>query len=706
MATLGKIRERGVFLLIVVGLALVAFIVGDFLNSGNAFFQQARSNVGVIGDSKLSAEEYMNAINQRTEVYKIEMGDQAISDEMTDQIRQETWESLVTEQLVASEAEAIGMAVGHAELRELVMGNNISPIIMSRGMFRNQQTGMFDKAQLLNFLTSIDNPDVAAQIGPDQLNAFKNYWRFIENFVQTNRLQEKYTRLLTKVMVPNSLDAKNAFDGNAVSVDLVYAMKPYFAIADSTIKVSDSDLKALYNKKKEQYKLASNLNMSYVSFPIVASPEDFKDVEESLAKVKEEFSTGTDDEVDALTDFTSDAPYQGINLAKSDVDADLAEFAFSSAKGAVVGPFLSKDTYKMARVLENGFSSPDSVKVRRIVIATNSMETSQLKADSVLNVLRNGGDFAQLALQLSQDQQTAARGGDLGWVREPMLETEMAEKLFKASVNVPFSMPSGSVIQIMEVTERGVSVPKVKLAVITRKVNPSSRTQTKLYQEAKQFASKATGGSDKFVAAAQESGLSVVPANELDYNAPRLNNIKNTRQVIRWAIENKLNTVSDVFECDNQLIVAVATAKHEEGYRSLEDVRSQLTAELAREKKGEILAQELANKSVSALAAEQLTSDTLKNISFNTPYAGSLGNEPTINALAPLAEVGKTSAPVKGNIGVYVFELLSKTPTTLTFNPKEEVAMLNARNQGAVSYFAIEALKKAGDIEDMRYKFF
>ncbi|MDR1591956.1 MAG: SurA N-terminal domain-containing protein [Prevotellaceae bacterium] len=709
MATLGKIRERGVLLLVIVGLALLAFIIGDFISSGTTFFQQAKANVGSVNGEKIGAEDFMAAINQRTTVYTMELGNEStLTDEMSEQIRQETWESLIRENLISAETEAIGMTVGREELRGLILGDNPNPIITSRPLFINQQTGVFDKRTLVEFLSAIDSEEIASQIAPDQLANLREYWRFIEHFIKINRLEEKYSYLLSKMMVNNSLDAKNAFQGAVTSVNLVYALKPYFAIADSVVSVTDKEIKALYKTKKETFKIERNVSLSYVTFSIQPSQEDYIAAEEALNKVKEEFISASEEDADALTDHTSDVPYLATNLTAEDVDADLREFAFSSPKGAVTGPIFSDDTYKMARVMETGISLPDSIKLRRIVIAQNTLQESQAQADSLIGALKSGSDFVQLAAGYSKDERTAMRGGEIGWVREALLEKEIAETVFNAAVGAPVTVASGNVVQIFEVTERSAFVPKVKLALISRKVHASNRTQTQFYQNAKLFASSATAKDAEWTALAGEMGYAVIPANNVNYNTPRLNNLKNSRQIIRWAIDNAVDAVSDVFECDNQLVVATITAKNESEYKTTDEVHAQLAAELRKEKKGELLLTELSDKTIETLvAAERITSDTITNLTFNTLYAGSLGNEPVICGVAPLYDVDVTSTPVKGNAGVYLFKVLAKEELPLTFNVKEEIGKLNnERNQGIVGYYAIEALKKAGKVKDQRYKFF
>jgi len=411
MATLERIRSHGVLLMVVVGLALLAFIVGDFLNSGSTYFNESKANVAEINGDNVKMVDYMAAIDQLTEVYKVEFGESNINEEMTEQIRQSVWESTVREKLLDAETKSIGMEVSKQELFDLILGNNIHPLIRGRRVFYNPQTGAFDPKILSQFISMLDSEE-SSNIPADQLNTYKQYWKFWEKTVKNSRLEEKYNMLLTKATVANSLEAKNSFEGSKTAVDVVYAMKPYFSVADSLVTVSDKEVEALYEKKKEQFKQEANCDLKYVAFAIQPSKEDFAEVEKWINDLKVEFAT-TEDVAD-VTNSNSDVAYKGINLSKEDVVEDLRAFAFSGRKGDVVGPLFTDNTYRMARIVESGIASPDSVKLRHIFVATESQAATQLLADSLEKAIRGGADFAALARQHSRVEQTAAKGGEIG----------------------------------------------------------------------------------------------------------------------------------------------------------------------------------------------------------------------------------------------------------------------------------------------------
>lgn len=468
MATLNKIRKHGVLLLIVVGLALLAFIVGDFVNSSASFFSESSANVAEINGQNVKVRPYMEAIEQMTEVYKMEIGDANINDELTEQIHQAVWETTVRDKVLQHETEAIDMEVSETELYDLMMGKNIHPMISSRRIFFNPETHAFDPAIVAQFREMLDgdNPNVSA----DQMRQWKYYWTFWENNVKMSRLEDKYNKLISNLLVVNSLDAQNSFDNKKASVDFVYATKSYFMIPDSTVTVSDSEIKTLYNKKKEQYKQEATRDLKYVIFDIKPSEDDFANAESWINNLKPTFETTTD--IVSITNSNSDVTYKGNNLSKNEVDADFRDFAFSGKQDACMGPLFVDNTYKMARIVETGISLPDSIKLRHILVQGDTEEKTQLLADSIEQALKGGANFAMLAQQYSKIAQTAAKGGEIGWVKENELEKDMAVKAFKANTNELFQLKGMYGIQVLQVMERSAATPKVKLAILARKVVP------------------------------------------------------------------------------------------------------------------------------------------------------------------------------------------------------------------------------------------
>ena len=700
MATLEKIRSKGLLLLIVVGLALVVFIVGDLVNSGSTYFQENSANVAVINGEKVKIRDYAEKMDQFNDVVKLQYGNN-INDEMAEQIRQMVWESTITEKVIADECENIGMAVTKNELLDMLVGNNISPMMMNNQMFFNEN-GQFDVNVVKQFITMLDSEEAAQNIPYEQLRLYRNYWRYWEHAIKTNRLQEKYTNLLNAALVVNSLEAQYAYNSGKVSADAVYAIKNYFAIADSTINVTDAEIKALYNNKKEQFKQKQSADIKYILVDIRPSAEDFAEVEKWINDLKEEFTTTED--IAAVVNSNSDVQYRGENLVKEQIDADFQEFAFTGKAGDVMGPIFINNTYKMARIIENNIASIDSVNLSNMYLRRETAEATQALADSIMDAVNKGASFAELAKTHSL-LQNAELGGEIGWVSEMGLEKKIATPAFSTPAKNMFIVKEGNDINLFYVNELGAKTTKAKVAILARSVDATSRTHAELYNKMKQFIVD-NNTIEKLEAEAANNGYVVLSATNIDINASAINNVTKAREVVRWIFENKEGEISDIFEVEDR-IIAVAIDKHNaEGYRSIESVRPQLLAELRNEKKGDIIIAEMNGKNIDQLAAEGFRVDTVRNVNFASTYVGAIGNEPSLFARVTDAEIEKESAPIKGNTGAYIFKVINKEETAKPYNEQEEMVMLETRESYMNSYLSIEALKTAAEIEDMRYKYY
>lgn len=701
MATLDKIRSKGVLLAVIVGTALLAFIIGDFLNSGSTLFHQARQNVAEIAGEKINISEFSAAIEQMTNVYKIETGQNDFTEEQNAQLRTSVWDNMVNERILASEAKKLGLSVSKDELTDRLIGKNIHPLIMQRRVFMDEK-GQFSPANLLKFYNNIFG---ASNGDAEQLKEAKNYWLFWEKAVKNAILQEKYAALISKSVSSNTIEAKYNYDARKTSVDVNYVMQPYFAVSDSAIKVTDAEIKERYNKEKENFKQEANRSINYVAFDVVPLQEDFKEAEEWIKKVSEEFKTTTD--VAAVVNSESDISYDGRLYSEKSVPASLKDFAFGNATGAIYGPVFQNNTYTMARVMESGIMQSDSVKLRHIFLAGND----EKKADSIIGALKSGSTFADMAMKYSAVKETAANGGEIGWITEGAVGKEITGPAFSKPLNEIFKVSSAQGIQIMQVTDKTPARRKVKLAILERKVTPSSQSYSKIYNGAKEFAANSTS-LEKFEANAKQKGYVINPAIGLLKNSDRVNAVPQSRQVVRWAFENKKGTVSDVFDCGTQFIVATTTEINEEGYKTVAQASAQLKAEIIKDKKADLMI-----KNLSTLLAKYPTLETLAPalntevktapaVNFAGYQLGEAGFEPYVIGKASVLPTGKVSAPLKGNAGVYVILPGARVADNAPFNAKMESAQLDSRMAYSLPYTLMEKLKEKYKIVDNRSNFY
>ena len=712
MATLEKIRSKAGLLVLVVGVALFAFIIGDFLNSGSTYFRQSQEKIAEVDGVVIKIQEFQNRVDEMNEMYKMQTGSTSLPEEYQTQIRQSVFDGMVQEIVLNEATSDLGLTVSPEELFDMVQGENISPMIQQMQMFVNPQTGAFDKAALLNFLKTIDTENIASYPADQQAQLLqaRQFWMFWEKNIKRQRLEQKYTTLLSKAVSANKLDAKDAFDASAVSSDMVYAMQSYSTIPDSTIQVSKSEIEKLYNQRKELFKQKESKVIKYISVDIRPSQEDYDNASAEIEALKKELATTT--RVADLVAENSEIPYVDAFFSENALDPEMKQFVKTAAVGDIYGPVFENDKYRMFKLVDKTVA-PDSVNVSHIMLANTGDEAAvQAKADSLLAVLKDGGDFAALAKEFSVDQ-AAERGGELGWFTEATalrgVNEDFKNTVFSTAVNGYAIVKSAYGTHIVKVTDKTANVDKYKVADIDMTVSPSTKTYGNIYNELNQFISK-NRDIDKLDDAAKEAGYNLLSNVTVTANDQVLGTIRNSRPVIRWAFQNGKGSISEIFECDNKFVIAAVQGTLPEGYRSLESVTPMLRSELVAQKKGEQISQALAAKnltSVDAYAQAMGASvDSVKFVSFSTRRIAGIGVEPKLNAMVSLAQKGQVSAPVAGNNGVYVFDVYAQNKESKTYDEAAEMKALDASNMYRFSIQAIQSLVNKADVEDNRIRFY
>ena len=669
MATLQSIRNHGTILLVVVGVAMLAFILGDFLNSGSSFFNKNRENVAEIAGHQVHYTEYEAAKDQLTEVYKIETGSSDINEDLSIQIRNQAWQMMLMNYTLREQSNKIGLDVTSDELSELCIGENPHQLIQQRRAFYDE-TGSFNRSALVNFLNSLTQ-EAASQEQAEALKQYKSYWMYWENAVSLTYLQEKYTNLLTNMVTANNLDAKYSYESRNTSVDAQYVQQPYYAVADSLVKVTESDLKKLYNEKKEQYKQTPNRSIEYVSFPIVPSAEDYADIEKLIKGIENDFRTKED--VAAIVNSNSDILYDGRDYSEETIPAEYKEFAFGkkTKTGDCTELSFANGTYSLARVMDCGYTKADSVK---LILLANGENTDDV---------------------------------ELGWFKASDLQKNIAEPAFNGKKGEKFTVASGMGEQTFKIADKSKATPKVKLAILSRKVTASSKTYGQLYNQAKQFI-VANNNADSLRQSALAQGLNTTPVYDLNKNTDKVNDLKNSRAIVRWAYEAKAGQVSDVFECGDQFVVAALTEVNDGEYRSMDAVRAELVIAVTNNKKAEYIMNQL--KGISTLEEAAKLFDTevksTEGISLSSYRFGAAGVEPAVIGTALKLEANTVSAPIKGNNGVYLITVNEqKKASEGELNAAQEISNLNMRTSYTIPYQAVNLLEEKAEIVDNRARF-
>ncbi|WP_274972384.1 SurA N-terminal domain-containing protein [Bacteroides fluxus] len=712
MATLQNIRSKGPLLVIVIGLALFAFIAGD---AWKVLQPHQSQDVGEVNGETVSAQDYQAMVEEYTEVIKFSSGMNALSDEQTNQIKDEVWRRYVENKLVEKEAKKLGLTVSKAELQAIIDAG-VHPMLQQTP-FRNPQTGAFDKDMLKKFLvdySKMNKAQMPSQYAEYYESMYK-FWSFIEKSLVQARLQEKYQALITKSLFSNPVEAQDAFDGRVDQSDLLLAAIPYTSIVDSTITVTDSDLKAAYDKKKEQFRqYVETRNIKFIDVQVTASPEDKAAIQKEMEEYTAQLAGTPADYTTFVRSTGSTVPYVDLYYTAKSLPADVAARLDSVSVGGVYGPYynVTDNTINSFKKLASA-TLPDSIEFRQIqVVAEDAAKTKSL-ADSIYNAIKDGADFAEVAKKYGQT-------GEPTWISSANYEGAQIDgdnlkyitTITTLAQNELTNLALGQANVILQVTGKKATKDKYKVAVVKRPVEFSKETYSKAYNDFSQFIA-ANNTLEKMAANAEDAGYRLLDKTDLYSSEHGIGGVRGTKDALKWAFEAKAGEVSGLYECgesDRMLVVGVASIVPE-GYRPLALVKDQLRFEILRDKKAEKIMAEM--KAANATSFEQYknmanaVSDSVKHVTFAAPaYVPALRtSEPLVSAYASVAELNKLSAPIKGNGGVFVLQPYAKEKLNETFNQETEETTLAAMHARMANQFMSDLYLKA-DVKDKRYLFF
>ena len=702
MALINKIRQRSGWAIGFVAIGLGFFVVGgDILGPNSTILGKNKTDVGEIAGETVERERYQEQIDQIKYNYTVNYGRNPSESEMFS-IRQQAWDYLIVKIAFQNEYDKLGLQVTDDEQWDMVQGNNVSFDI--KQAFTDPQTGEFQRDRVISYLQQVGQLPAAQQAS----------WYLFEQNLKPSRLRIKYDNLLVKTTYATSEEAKNQYKEETSVAEIKYLYVPYYSVSDSVVEVSESELNKYLKEHQEEYKVEESRNFSYVSIPMVPSAEDTTFFQQEMDQLKVDFKSSTEDSLFARNNSDGAQFYSRMTV---DALPNMLQLNYSNlSKGDVRGPYFVDGLFAIYKVSDIVEDTVGSVKASHILIkwtdeSDAAKAVAKTKAQGILNQLRRGGDFEQLARENSEDG-SAQSGGDLGWFGPGKMVKPFEEAAFGATkvglINKLVETQFG--YHIIKVTEK-LNTNSYAIASIEREIIPSDDTRNKAFRRADYFAST-SADYEEFIANAERDSLQVYNAEEVGKNERRFNDVGNARSVIQWVYNDaEVGNVSEVKELEDQYIVATLTKITEEGPASLDDVRIQIEPKVKNEKKGAIIVEKLSGMEGSLdEISENYGSDarvySSSDLKFSTNSLPTVGFAPVAIGKAFSLQSGERSEPIKEENGVLIIEMINLTEAPEIADYSTYKNQLQQRISGRVSYNAGEAIREEAEIKDLRYRFF
>lgn len=702
MAVIGKIRQRSGLLVVVVGIALAAFVLGDFAKRS----KPQTPNIGVINGENINYQDYNRKFEENLANTRQQRQTDRLSQDEIYRARESTWTQMVQQLLMEKEYDKLGLSLTPDELFDQIQGADPHPAVIQS--FTDPETGEFNRELVINYLHNLDNMQQAA----------KDQWLNFERYVKEDRLRTKYQNLIAKSYHMPAEIAKLSYQEKNDAVDLEFTAVRYSNIADSLVTLSDADYKAFYDTYKNNYDREAERDIEYIIFEVVPSDEDIENSKSYIEGLIPEFIRTTN--VESFVNANSESSYDGRWLGHDELSPALAEVMFEDEQeiGFVYGPYFEDDAYKIARLV-NKADRVDSLMASHILIAyegalrseqSRSVEEARSLADSLLTVVKKRpAALEELAGEWSDDASAEMNQGDLGWFTDGQMVPTFNDFVVDNPVGAVDVVESDFGFHIIKVTGKKEPSKKVQLAVISQEVSPSSKTHQDIFAQASKFAAE-NKTMEQFNATIENEGLNKRLAPSLRAMSNRIPGLENPRQVVRWAFDEKTKPgeVSTIFDLDDMFVIAVLTKKTEKGIPVLADLKEQIESQVRNKKKGEMLLQKMKemNNDLQKIAEEyNVQVEELDGFNFDTRMFAGYGQENKI-----IGEVfGMKEGEVKtiaGNNAAFAVKLKSAKKSddgdASDLIHEQLISFQNTvRNNAA--YRAIEKISK---IEDNRLMFY
>lgn len=713
MAALGKIRKRGVVLIIIIGFGLFAFIAEELFRSCEATKNDQRQQVGEVLGEKINVQDFQKLMDEYTEVIKMQQGTESLNDEQLNQVKDMVWNTYVQTKIVEKEAKELGLTVTDEEMQN-ILKQGTNPMLLQTP-FVNKQTGRFDVNALEKFLADYKAQQAQPSQNAQQYETLYKYWTFLEKTLRQQTLAQKYQNLLAHCLLSNPIEAKASFKEEKEEAQVQLAAFPYSDIPDNSVKIDESDMKAKYDELKPRFRqYVESRDIKYVDVKVAASAADRAALQKDFAGYAKTLATAADPS-DVVRKSTSSIPYLGLPVTKEAYPQDIAGRLDSMAVGQTYGPVENKqdNTLNIIKLIAKQ-ELPDSVEYRQIQVGGNNPSAAHKTADSIYTALKAGADFEAIAKKYGQP-------GQKTWLSSAQYQSAPSidndTKSFLLSLNTMAVNETKNLVltqgnAIVQVLDRKGMKTKYTAAVIKKDIEFSRTTYSEAYNKFSSFVS-ANQTVDAIIKNAAKKGYRVQEANEVTTAQHYLANIHGTRDALKWLFSAKEGEISPMYECgdNNHLLLVILNKVHPVGYRTLDEsqVREVVKTEVMKDKKAAKIEAKLNGvKSLAAARSKGGKVSTVNQITFAAPvFVTATGSsEPALSGAVSATGKGKFSKnPVKGNAGVYLFQVENKVMQPGKFDEKAQETKLRQKALQSASNFMNE-LYIAANVVDNRYLFF
>ena len=696
MAVLEKLRGWGIVLSILVALPLLLFIIDPSQIIQTVQSVSSKYDVGKIGGNSVSYTDFQAEVDRYTRINELLSGNSATSEQQQKQIRDAVWQRLVDENLFIKNAKAAGINVGKDEIMDLTNGENVSPIIAS--MFVDEN-GNFSNDRLVDFLRSVEEGDENA----------KTIWAYLQETLLRNQYYNKYNALFANSNVVNALQVNRTIADNNTTANVDFVMVPFSYATDTTVVVSDKEIKDFYDSHKKFFKQKASRDIEYVVFQVTPSATDITEAVTEFEKLREDFAVT--DNVRAFLQRNSDTQWNDRWYKEGDlssVNQELEAFVSENREGTSPA-FQANNTLYAGRIM-NTDVMPETVTIRHMMFQSN--EDGQHLADSLLAELKKGADFTTLAQEYSLDRGSETDGefGKVGEISQATVSYLPSgfSPIFKAKVGQPFILQSGIGTHIVEVTEASEPTLFKQVALFQKDIVASQQTFNKYYNDANRVATLAAGKYANYRAACDSIGT-YSHSLTIDESTDTYGAISHAKEVTRWAFDNKPGKVSNIITVDNNYFFVVAvTGAHKEGLAPVADVAEQIRGELyarkyADKRQAEVAEQIAGMDDLEAIAEKLGTSvNTQSDVAFASMSNRSI--DPKFLGAIASAPEGKVCGPIAGSIGVYVFKVTGRD--TGSFYTDSDAKNSNAQILNYTVQRIVPVMMDDADVKDNRARFF